>query len=63
MKTKQKDCLKNCHFITHSLKNHTLILLMTDMLRELLCYNVLSIVKISKAYRGYARSYSMELIN
>ena len=33
------------------------------MLCELLFYNVLSIAKISKAYRGYTRSYSMELIN
>ena len=33
------------------------------MLCEVLFYNVLSIAKISKAYRGYARRYSTELIN
>ena len=33
------------------------------MLCELLFYNVLSIAKISKAYRGYARRYSTESIN
>ena len=32
------------------------------MLREVLCYDELSIVKPPKACKGYARSYSIEII-
>ena len=35
----------------------------TDMLRELPVYNELSIVKTSKAFRGYARSDNIEVID
>ena len=34
-----------------------------DLLRELPFYNELSIVKRPKAFRGYARSYNIEIID
>ena len=34
-----------------------------DMLHELPFYNELSIVKTSKAFKGYGRSYSIEIID
>ena len=33
------------------------------MLRELLFYDDLNIVKVSKAFKGYARSYSVDVID
>ena len=33
-----------------------------DMLRELPFYDELSIVKVSKTFKGYARSYSIDVI-
>ena len=33
------------------------------MLRELLLYDDLNIVKVSKAFKGYARSYSVDVID
>ena len=34
-----------------------------DMLSELPIYNELNIVRTSKAFKGYARSYNIEIIN
>ena len=33
------------------------------MLRELLLYDDLNILKVSKAFKGYARSYSVDVID
>ena len=41
MKKKQKDCLKNCHYIMLQLRNDTLNALITDLLCELPFYNEL----------------------
>ena len=61
MKKKQKDCLKNCHFIMLQLKNNTLNVLILDLLRELPFHHKLIIVKTSKAFKGYAKSYNIEI--
>ena len=34
-----------------------------DLLHELLFYNELSVVEISKAFKGYARSYKIEIVD
>ena len=34
-----------------------------DLLGEIPFYNQLNIVKISKAFKGYARSYNIEIID
>ena len=63
MKKKQKDCLKNCQFTRFPLKNLKLNVSITDMPREFSFYNELKIVKTSKPFKAYARSYSIETID
>ena len=61
MKKKQKDCFKNFCFVLiekpciERVKN-------IDLLHELPFYDELSTVKISQAFKGYVRSYKVEII-
>ena len=43
------------------LKNNTLNVLILDLLRELPFHHKLIIVKTSKAFKGYAKSYNIEI--
>ena len=46
------------------MKNHTLNVLITlDTLHELPFYYEINIVKRSKAFKGYERSYKIEILN
>ena len=62
MKKKQKDCFKN--FPVHVLieKMRVKYFRNTDFLHELLFYDEVSVIKISQAFRRYARSYKIEII-
>ena len=57
------NCLKNCHFIMLQLKNHALNALVADIIYEFPFYNKLRIVKPSKAYARYVRSFNIEIID
>ena len=59
MKKKQKDLQFSNAFIE---KPYIKCLASKDMVRDLPFYDELNIVKTSKAFKGYARSYSTEII-
>ena len=64
MKKKQKDCFKNFHFIIHSLQKPCIKHLKNiDLLNELPFHNELSIKQIWKAFKRYAKSYKIEIID
>ena len=58
-KKKQKDCVKNFQRFKKRIKRLKNI----DLLHKLPFYNELSIDKISKAFKRYARSYKIEMID
>ena len=63
MKQKQKDCFKKLPFYNTLIKKPRIKHLKNiDLLQELPFYDELSIEKISKAFKIYARSYKIELI-
>ena len=65
VKKKQKNYFKYFLFIMFSLKNKTKIkhLSNIELLHEIPVYDELSVVEISKAFKRYARSYKVEVID
>ena len=64
MKNKQKNYFKYFHFIMFSLKNQkSSIYQNIKLLHELPFYDEISVVKKSKAFKGYPRSYKVEMID
>ena len=64
MKKRQKDCSKNFHFIFVFIEKPNIKRLNNiDLLSEPPFQNELNVVKTSKAFRGYARSYKVEIID
>ena len=63
MKKKQKDCFKN--FPVHVLIEKMCVkyLRNIDFLHKLLFYDDVSVIKVSQAFRRYARSYKIEIID
>ena len=63
MKKKQKDCLKNNHFVMFQLKKTKFKKLNNvDTLSKLPFYDKLNIIKTAKTLKTYAKSYSFEII-
>ena len=59
----QQIVLKNFHFITNPLKKPKVKRLKNiDRLAELPFYEQLSVIKTNQAFRGYAMSYKVEII-
>ena len=65
VKKRQKNYFKYFLFIMFSLKNKTKIkhLSNIELLHEIPVYDELSVVEISKAFKRYARSYKVEVID
>ena len=63
MKKEQKDYLKNCHFVNTLIEKPYILIHLNniDLLCELPFYKELNIVKTSKAFKAYARSYRIEV--
>ena len=51
------------HFIIRTLKNHIAKLKNIDLRSELPFYEELSIIKTDQAFKGYAMSYKVEIID
>ena len=64
MKRKQKYCFKKFPFYNVPIEKPRIKLPKhIDLRHELPFYNELSILQISKAFKGYAKSYKIEIID
>ena len=63
MEKKQKNYFKNFHFIIHSSKSQIKGLKNIDLLHELPFYDQLSIYEMTKAFKWYAKTHNVELVN